>query len=102
MSLRETLRKCGVKPSRSMRDWITRERVRHRRYLRIIAGAATLRNWRPYLWGGFGRRGLYDDAVHFGVSIPRSLRGDFAAWQRVNEEAKDKVFEDLRKGLVGL
>jgi hypothetical protein len=100
MSLRETFRKCGIKPSRSMRGWIKRERARYRRWLTLIAGSATRRNWRRYLWGYWGARGLYDDAVHYGASIPRSLRRDFAEWQRVNEEAKRKVFDELKKGLT--
>jgi hypothetical protein len=100
MSFRETLRKCGIKPSRNMRDWITSERARYRKCLRRIADATPRRNWRQYLWGGFGSRGLYDEAIHLGVSIPRSLRRDFAEWQRVNEEAKHKVLEELRKELV--
>jgi hypothetical protein len=98
VSIRETFRRCGIKPSRRMRDWIKRERARRRRELTLIAGSATRRNWRKYLWGSWGR-GLYDDAVYYGVNIPRSLRSDFAQWQRVNEEAKREVFDELMKEL---
>jgi hypothetical protein len=83
-----------------MRDWVKRERARRRRWLTLIAGSATRRNWRTYLWGSWGTSGLYDEAIHYDVNIPRSLRSDFDEWKRVNEDAKRKVFEELKKGLT--